>query len=603
MTRASERVARYTRAQVDAKNAEVLGIATRQKIEDLQTLPFSRYAIKQAIRVITGAAEGGTHLGELIAGWAKLDNPTGRGRPTSISSTAFLTLMLAHAIAGEGLTMTGMSYTAARRLSPKQWRKIGLPNLPRDADLWQGRLDSAHKVLLKRIDTYPYPTHLNRSKKLKAAELQELDRYWARDDIKAMIAVHNERLLDFMFELIANAARISSSLITDNHGDLALDATFTPILGKHTKKDHTKDARSCTPEAGLYRRNGDHYVDESRGRVTPVVTNKFGFETEIITTTVGDGLLGPDLILGIGLHRPGEISNVASELIPRLFRLGWPMRQLSVDRAYNNLAPETFHYILIQHDLDAVFDYPKDEVGKIQATYVSGMKKDKDNELVRDNRAEQNTFYMIGGQWHVKYVPELLVEAVAHSYLDKSDPRWISEAQLEKRIETLDKYRLVPFGKPDEDGYQRYLLPDPTGYLPIDPNSGEFQTKPKAKTVTIPLSVGARWQQKYPHKSRAWREAYNLRSTVERTNNLLKHPTLGGLADPNKRPFAGYTAHALAVAMLAAAHNVQAANFYLIANDPDITLLKNRHIQTRPKQRPLDSRIETPKNPRRRRAA
>ena len=75
------------------------------------------------------------------------------------------------------------------------------------------------------------------------------------------------------------------------------------------------------------------------------------------------------------------------------------------------------------------------------------------------------------------------------------------------------------------------------------------------------------------------------------------------LKDARKRPFAGYAAQALAVAMIAAAHNVQAANLYPIAHDPDITLLKNKHIQTRPKQHPFGSRLETPTNPRRRRAA
>jgi len=87
--------------------------------------------------------------------------------------------------------------------------------------------------------------------------------------------------------------------------------------------------------------------------------------------------------------------------------------------------------------------------------------------------------------------------------------------------------------------------------------------RPTNKSVTIPMTVGLKWQQKHPFKSDAWKTAYFLRSGVERKNAQLKHTRFESLDDAGKRPTRGYTPHALQVAMLVVAHNVRTIDNYL----------------------------------------
>ena len=79
------------------------------------------------------------------------------------------------------------------------------------------------------------------------------------------------------------------------------------------------------------------------------------------------------------------------------------------------------------------------------------------------------------------------------------------------------------------------------------------------------MRIGLRWAQKHPYRSPEWQRAYNLRSTIERKNSELKHKSLEDLDNPLKRPARGYAQHALALAMVAAAHNIRTIDYYLLA--------------------------------------
>ncbi|WP_166867849.1 hypothetical protein [Salinibacterium sp. ZJ70] len=73
--------------------------------------------------------------------------------------------------------------------------------------------------------------------------------------------------------------------------------------------------------------------------------------------------------------------------------------------------------------------------------------------------------------------------------------------------------------------------------------------------------------QERAYKTAEWQRAYNLRSTVERKNSQLKHTGYENLQDPMKRPARGYTAHTLAVVMIATALNIREINNHLRAAD------------------------------------
>jgi len=231
----------------------------------------------------------------------------------------------------------------------------------------------------------------------------------------------------------------------------------------------------------------------------------------------------------------------------------------------------------------------------IQHSYTSGMIEvivDGKTELKQDKRVESNHFIMVEGTWYLHFMPKNLVDA------NKMHRRGlITDTRRDELLAKRVKYQLVRHGLRDEDGYQRYLMPDPNGYVAVDPITAEFLEKPKAKTVTIPMSEGIRWGQKYPFMGPEWIKGYNLRSTVERKNALLKHPALEGLDNPYKRQTRGFTATALSVTMLAVAHNFYAIDYYLRAAE-GINLAKDQHRSTRGRRRPSESRIEGISKPR-----
>ena len=564
------------------------------------------FAIAQAVQIVDGTMEGGTNIGALIDQWASEDCTTRSpgGRPASVSLRSILIVMLMHAIHRQSLTLRQMADTVATDLDCDELESIGLPTQTLDADVWYRRLDSAHKALIALINPYPYPRYsaadpdlpppverITRHRKLTALQLQELDKF--HESMADDIAVRQGRLDDLSFELVGNTTRMAAPLLTEFNGDIALDATFTAMNGRNTLKDRSEPARSTIPEAGLYTRHGDHKVDEGpatnrAGRRARKEVKKFGFETEVLITTGGRRI--PDLILGVYLHRPGALTSTAEVIFPRLSRLGLKARNCSVDRAYNNLKPENFHEILLQHGYEFVFDYPIDELG-IQENFTSGMLLDEDGKPKRDKRAEQNDYIMVEGTWYIGYMPELLINAVKNSMRKPTDPRWIDSAKLKEFLDKRTKYQLTRFGTRDADGYQRYTLPDPVLYIAYDPITAEIKTKPKARTVSIPMTVGLRWAQKYPYKSPEWRTAYNLRSAVERANARLKHPALEHLGNAFKRQFRGYAPTALAVALMAVSYNIGAMDHFLRAAE-GINLAKTQHRQTRPKQRPHWTLIE-----------
>src|SRR5689334_23177976 len=124
--------------------------------------------------------------------------------------------------------------------------------------------------------------------------------------------------------------------------------------------------------------------------------------------------------------------------------------------------------------------------------------------LVVDDHADTagNKYVLIDGSWYVDGMPEALITCTRDRRRAKSDPERISKKQLMDNIAAREKYRLIPHGRRDSDGFQRYRLPDPNGYVLYDrDNPQRIVDKPTVKTVTIPLSEGIEWHQKHPYLS------------------------------------------------------------------------------------------------------
>jgi hypothetical protein len=569
---------------VDAMLDSILGYSGRDAIDLAQLTTFPDYAVEEAIRFIDADAfEGGVNIPDLLDGYktADLQHRHAGGRPTNtFTPRTTLIVFLMHALAGEPMTQVHMAETVANRLTEEQLQRIGLPTNPIDADLVNQRLQLAYSNVCDLMDPYLYPTYpaddttpinerINRHRKLTAEKRRELKKF--HKSIAPRLEENRARLQQFMFDVANNPTRAALPHLDGFTGDLAIDATHIRVGGDHTdREDMTADARSTNLEAGLYVRGGRHN-GEKKG--LPSMTRvKFGHEVEFVTMTVGDKLL-PELIVGVDLHRPGKIRKVGHTLLPRIGTLGLPVGTMSADRAYSSLKPKDFRLILLRLGYDWVFDYKKTQLGSKHFYIANGIR-----------------YILVDGSWYLSGMPEYLITCTFDRRRAKSDPKRISKKQLMQNIAAREAYRLTPHGRRDKDGFQRYLLPDPSGYILYDRNNPQVMLeKPKVKTVTIPLSEGIEWYQTHPYLSDAWNKAYAKRSAVERKNSQMKSGH-HDLDNPLKRQYRGYTATAIAVALLVAAHNIRALDNWGRELE-GIKTNRNTHRLIRTPRRAADKKI------------
>ena len=218
----------------------------------------------------------------------------------------------------------------------------------------------------------------------------------------------------------------------------------------------------------------------------------------------------------------------------------------------------------MQHGYEFAFDYKKDQLGQKHFFIANGVR-----------------YIMVEGSWFLDGMPEDLINAVKDARRKNEGPLRISKKTMHARIAPREAYRLEPLGTRKANGDQRYTLPKTSGYVLYDRNNPQvLLPKPTVGTVTIPLSEGLKWAQKYPFQSPEWKKAFNLRSAVERKNAQLKSPRFEDLDNAAKRPFRGYAWHSIAVAMLIVAHNVRVleAHFRILEGISDP---RNKHRLTR----------------------
>jgi hypothetical protein len=560
MVRSTLRPATLTPDAADRLIQEMYGYSGRDALDKAQAQPLPPYSLEKATRIIDGATPGGVDIAAMVSWWCTKDaERRGKGgRPPHVSLRAILILRLAHALAYRPQTIRHIADTVVMTFTEEEFNALGIEDDDADGSVWYQRLTSANDTLVKTMDPSIYPVYkagshelpsiperLNRHRRLTKIQQSELSEF--RRPQFELITELQTRLDDFLFEQNANVIRTvqSAGLLDGFDGAVALDATYVDVHGKATYEDNQR-AGSTTSEAGLWGRGGDHSVDAAAGKSkTPKF--KFGFETDIVTMTRGDSNRVPELILGINVHAPGRITGVAETIFSRIAQLNLPRGDCSVDRAYNNLVPGNFHEVMIRQGYELVFDYPHDELGQ-QTSYVSN----------------GTGYIMVDGSWYLALMGDALATCTSdHLSLETSDPLWIDEQTMLDRIQSRQAYQLHRHGLRDHDGYQRYTLPPPSGYIAFDPLTGELLEKPTVSTVTIPMAVGARWGQKYPFRSPEWQNAYNLRSAVERKNRELKHENFIGLESADRRPKRGYAANAIAIAMLVTTANLKTLDNFL----------------------------------------
>ena len=561
MTGASKRPAVNTRTHLNLLLPEVFNLDDRP-VADEQGVAFPEFAIQRAVRIIDGDPEGAANIAAMVVGWAAEDRGHPQaGRPAFVSLRSFLILSLMHATTGEDTNLPQMAHTLAVRLDRDQFDRIGLANDTADFDVWYVRLHWARQTLLQLVD--PQQPH-------------------ATD---ADVARRQSRLDDLMSAIVANSALLSAHFARDYVGDASLESVFIPTH-ETASKAPTVHGQSRTHTAGPYCRhqNNDH-ATRSKKRSTA----QLGFEADLLTVPLGNPDHGQALVLGLSLHRPGHLANTATTLLSRYAKLGLPSRTLRIDQPLTHLRVEYFHEVVQRHQWALVWEYRPDDLG-IQHHYTTGPTRTTGtrgdspvkggdviliegtwhrpdmpaglNDAVKLNQPDTNDVILVDGTWYLSFMPAELIDAVKLSQLDTSDPRWIDRDQLTTRLEQRKNYQLSPVGPANKNGKQRYRLPDPDGYIAINPITNEPLEKPRAKSVTIPVSEGLRWRQPFPYLSPQWQAAnrhpYSTDSNRDSDSDGNSEDRAWDLThaiQPHRR---GYADTGIALAMAVAAQNLRA---------------------------------------------
>lgn len=587
-------------ARANELTQKILGAPSLEDLLRSQIAPFDDFSPRQATRIIDGA-DGGVDIAAMVERWRQEDakRTHAGGRPGRVSHRSVLILILMHAIARKPQTVKQLAATAAFALTPDKLELIGLTNDGASMSDWYQSIFAAKNSLLRLVDPFPFPRvprkdptrpavvdRVNRHRILTSAKRQELQAYW--DENAEWNELRYERHNDLTFEINANIIRSANEILQNFKGDLAMDATFTKVHGRHSSNDISLDARSVVIEAGLWMRGGTHGVDEATAKKRGNATFKFGLETDLVTMTLGPDEDAAELILAMNVHRPGRVTHVARTLFPRIDRLGLPKGTISVDRLYNDgLSPEDFHLPLLQHGYEFAFDYKDKQLGPKAHFSRNGV-----------------DYILVDGTWYLASMPDDLVYAALNSRLPVDHEDHIDRETLKRQIAARVPYQLRRWGSRDAEGFQRYHLPEPANLPPnIDFDTGEVIPNPTNKSVTIPGSIGVRWEQKHAFLGPEWRRAYNLRSAVERKNSQLKRGTTTDLDNADKRPQRTFAANSLAVGMLIAAHNLIQIQEHLIKmSGENHSKGPRKRSAKRPKELRLDN-IQKQKDGRTRRKA
>ncbi|MBW4033774.1 MAG: hypothetical protein HIU88_14120 [Acidobacteria bacterium] len=491
-----------------------------------QMLAFPGIAIQHAVRIVDNVSELSSSPAAMLDEWATDNGGTRRtGGPSSISLRSFLIVTLMHSLADEPTSLFHMARALAERLNSAQLVSVGLSPEPRDVSVWYRRLKSAHQNLMGLVEA------------------------GTAESIGADPTQVQRRIDDLMSQIVANSALLGGFLARDSSGDASLDSIFIPTARRSsTAVGGSRSSRAL--EAGWYHQSTDGGPVIGRGAAHSR-SMRFGYEADLLSTTLGRETDASSVVVGLSLHRPGMIANAASTLLPRYEALGLPTGNLRVSKAYGSLRVEKFHRIVQAHNWKLVREYRRDELG-LQDGYTSGFTRTAHG-VRRDARTEVNHYVLVEGTWYLHFMPARLIDAVRLNQLDQDHPARIDNDQLAELLERRRKYQLRAIGATNDDGSQRYRLPDPEGYLAGDSITGEIIDKPRAKTVTIPGSVGIRWRQPFPYLSPEWYEALGVHDSGIRFTETdgVRH--------------SGYTAAALALAVAAAAMNVRTIDRYMRA--------------------------------------
>jgi hypothetical protein len=345
-------------------------------------------------------------------------------------------------------------------------------------------------------------------------------------------------------------------------GDIALDATVIQAAARG--RSSRSPWASSDPEAGWYKRDGNH-----DGTATSRAATKYQRRTDSLIwgrelhTAVTHGDNVPVIVLSATFDRPGKrLAENALGCVDALLGRGVPAGHFVSDRAYlpGTKAPD-LALPLRAKGYRLVFDYDRTRTSLgVQASHAGAI--------------------LVEGQWYCPSMPEPLRDASIDFFLrDEGDACRISQQTYQDRLKQREPYALHVKQRPDAEGFVRLQCPavgaSATVKCPRKQPHPRSEDRPltriqvpllvapspqvcEQKTLTIPPSSGAKYEQTYAYRSADWEAHYITgRQSVESMNKSIKDARFAPVDEPESRPRRGWIAQLLSLVVLVAASNVR----------------------------------------------
>lgn len=445
------------------------------------------------------------------------------GRKSIIPLRAVFVVMLMNNFWGLGSLYTEVAETLLNRMSAEQRRLLGINVRDPETQDWYNAAHRAMNRALKAID----PWYLTaRSHILNPAEYDEAQR--RKDRTRARDA--NEVLA---LMVAASVKALPGKFLQDYAGDLALDATLVPV-GSRPNSPKKGLFLNVDFNGGIYGRSQGHY-------------SKFAFGYEVDTTVMVHATKGKfpfPLITGANVHKPAKIKLAAADSIRQHHALFPTPGTVLVDRAYNNLKTRRFQMLVRTLRYWTAYKYPMNRLGF-------------------QGKVTGHPVIMVDGNLYLETMPQHLQQLhyLRVNRKPMENGNIITDELYEQYFVERSRYRLAPHGRPDEQGYARFTMPENIERLDHrDPATGAPCRAPKinAKKITVaPEPHIIRHLQKAEYMSAEWKQLTGQRNHVENSNRSIKRSSGVDLHNSSKRLGRGRTFQTLAVAFAIAAENVR----------------------------------------------
>lgn len=523
---------------------------------DRRTASVDVAAINQARSLVR---ESG--LVETLRRWRHEDgyDPRLGGRPRTVSDEQLLTILMVLMLDNSPMHLTRARDLVCHRMTQRARDALSLDPDDCNPRGWYHRFWRAFRRVLAPIDPYPGQQYHRRYTK---DEWEQIEASRNPD----LVAARTQRLHHFTNQLVwASVRAIPEQYRNRWDGTICVDAT--PLTA--TWRGTTRFSRSVSsePDAGWYRRDGDHKGTEGKDALD------WAWEATLVTMASpirGDDSF-PKLLVGMSLGRPGAaprqqamsaMANLVGSKAPRGFAVG--------DKLYMPQSkPETWQVPMRRLGYRLISDQVKG------ATGVQG---------------HHDGAVLVDGNWYCPGMPEPLRAATTEYHQDAIDARTFAD-----RVERRAAYLLREKEAPGPSGSVRYKCPAmgpgatcecPLRKREVDPAKGrrvkilDTPQDPRGictkGSVSVPVSAAPKFAQQGPQwRTDAWHEAYNSpRQTIESHNKFLKDSSGMQLADHSRRLVRGFAAQALVTALAVVADNVRVLKSFLLrarnakGNDP-----------------------------------